>query len=52
VIFLLQCATRVASKQEQKEMRRPRRNLTDTFKAKVAIAALKGDELSHVSGEV
>ena len=25
-------------------MRRPRRNLTAAFKAKVAIAALKGDE--------
>ena len=44
VIFLLQCATRVASKQEQKEMRRPRRNHTAAFKAKVAIAALKGEE--------
>ncbi len=27
-------------------MRRPRRNHTAAFKAKVAIAALKGDEMS------
>jgi putative transposase len=34
----------VANDQEQIEMRRPRRNHTAAFKAKVAIAALKGDE--------
>ena len=44
VIFLLQWATEVADQQEQKAMRRPRRNHTAAFKAKVAIAALKGDE--------
>jgi transposase-like protein len=44
VIYLLQCATQVANDQEQIEMRRPRRNHTAVFKAKVAIAALKGDE--------
>ena len=44
MIFLLQCATEVADQQEQKAMRRPRRNHTAAFKAKVAIAALKGDE--------
>ena len=37
-------ATKVADRQEQKAMRRPRRNHTAAFKAKVAIAALKGDE--------
>ena len=32
-------------------MRRPRRNHTAAFKAKVAIAALKGDETLSVCGE-
>jgi transposase-like protein len=37
-------ATEVAADQEQKAMRRPRRNHTAAFKSKVAIAALKGDD--------
>ena len=37
-------ATEVATDQEQKAMRKPRRNHTAAFKSKVAIAALKGDE--------
>ena len=36
---------------EQKAMRSPRRNHTATFKAKVAIAALKGDETLAASAE-
>lgn len=37
-------ATKVADRQEQKAMRRPRRNHTAAFKAKVAIAAIRGEE--------
>jgi transposase len=36
--------TEVAAPQEQKAMRRPRRNHTAAFKSKVALAALRGDE--------
>ena len=36
--------TEVATPQEQKAMRRPRRNHTAAFKSKVALAALRGDE--------
>jgi transposase len=43
VSSLLQCATEVADKGAE-EMKRPRRNHTAAFKAKVAIAALKGDQ--------
>lgn len=35
-MFLLQWAARVARRQEQREMRRPRRNHSAAFKAKVA----------------
>ena len=42
---LLQWATEVADQQEQRAIRRPRRNHSAAFKAKVAIAALKGDEI-------
>ena len=37
-------ATEVAADQEQKAMRRPRRNHTAALKSKVATAALKDDE--------